>query len=96
MLHASTINPFDSQEARPYRDDPEIVAMTALVQAFHTNDIVAFERTLRRLQQDEFVRQHAQNLLRTVRRLISAFRCRVWRSSCVIFLSRMWNNCWWD
>eukprot|EP00978_Attheya_sp_CCMP212_P048807 scaffold577379_cov47-Attheya_sp.AAC.1 len=30
MLHASTINPFDSQEARPYRDDPEIVAMTNL------------------------------------------------------------------
>ena len=70
MLHASTINPFDSQEARPYKDDPEIVAMNALVQAFHTNDIVAFERTLRRVQQDEFVKQHAQNLLRTVRRQV--------------------------
>jgi COP9 signalosome complex subunit 2 len=35
MLHASTINPFDSQEARPYMDDPEILAMTNLVQAFH-------------------------------------------------------------
>jgi COP9 signalosome complex subunit 2 len=34
MLHASSINPFDSQEARPYRDDPEIAAMTNLVHAF--------------------------------------------------------------
>ena len=27
MLGASSINPFDSQEARPYRDDPEIAAI---------------------------------------------------------------------
>jgi len=46
MLHASTINPFDSQEARPYRDDPEIAAMTNLVQAFHNNEIQRFERIL--------------------------------------------------
>ena len=71
MLHASSINPFDSQEARPYRDDPEIVAMTNLVQAFHGNDIQAFERILRqnkkRIMGDEFVREHIEDLLRTIR-----------------------------
>jgi len=71
MLHASTINPFDSQEARPYRDDPEIVAMTNLVQAFHNNEIQKFERILRqnqgRIMEDEFVREHVEDLLRTIR-----------------------------
>ena len=71
MLHASSINPFDSQEARPYRDDPEIVAMTNLVQAFHNNEIQAFERILRqnqgRIMEDEFVREHVEDLLRTIR-----------------------------
>ena len=71
MLHASSINPFDSQEARPYRDDPEITAMTNLVQAFHNNEIQAFERILRqnqgRIMEDEFVREHVEDLLRTIR-----------------------------
>ena len=71
MLHASTINPFDSQEARPYRDDPEITAMTNLVQAFHNNEIQKFERILRqntgRIMEDEFVREHVEDLLRTIR-----------------------------
>jgi COP9 signalosome complex subunit 2 len=69
MLHASTINPFDSQEARPYRDDPEIQAMTNLVQAFHNNDIQQFESILKkgRLLEDEFVREHVEDLLRTIR-----------------------------
>jgi COP9 signalosome complex subunit 2 len=71
MLHASSINPFDSQEARPYRDDPEITAMTNLVQAFHNNEIQKFERILRqntgRIMEDEFVREHVEDLLRTIR-----------------------------
>jgi COP9 signalosome complex subunit 2 len=71
MLHASSINPFDSQEARPYKDDPEIVAMTNLVQAFHNNDIRAFERILQRnegqIMDDEFVREYLADLLRTIR-----------------------------
>lgn len=71
MLGESSINPFDSQEARPYRDDPEIMAMTNLVQAFHANDIQTFERIWRqnqnRLMADEFVREHVSDLLRTIR-----------------------------
>jgi COP9 signalosome complex subunit 2 len=72
MLHASAINPFDSQEARPYRDDPEIVAMTNLVQAFHNNEIQSFERILRtsRVMDDEFIREHIEDLLRTIRKQV--------------------------
>ena len=71
MLSTSSINPFDSQEARPYRDDPEITAMTNLVQAFHNNEIQKFERILRqntgRIMEDEFIREHVADLLRTIR-----------------------------
>jgi COP9 signalosome complex subunit 2 len=71
MLHASTINPFDSQEARPYRDDPEIVTMTELVSAFHNNEIQKFESILKKnskqLLGDEFIREHIEDLLRTIR-----------------------------
>ena len=34
MLMKSGINPFDSQEAKPYKNDPEILAMTNLVSAY--------------------------------------------------------------
>ena len=71
MLHASSINPFDSQEARPYRDDPEIVVMTNLVKAFHNNEIQTFERILRqnqgRIMDDAFIRTYVEDLLRTIR-----------------------------
>lgn len=34
MLSGSDINPFDSPEAKPYMTNPEIVAMTSLVDAY--------------------------------------------------------------
>lgn len=39
ILHESKIDPFDSQEAKPYKQDPEIVAMTNLVNAFWNRQI---------------------------------------------------------
>ena len=38
MLMKSDINPFDSQEAKPYKNDSEILAMTNLVNAYQNND----------------------------------------------------------
>ena len=71
MLGTSSINPFDSQEARPYRDDPEIAAMTNLVSAFQNNEIHKFERILQqnqsRIMADEFIREYVEDLLRTIR-----------------------------
>lgn len=39
ILHESKIDPFDSQEAKPYKQDPEIVAMTNLVTAFRNKQM---------------------------------------------------------
>ena len=61
MLMKSGINPFDSQEAKPYKNDNEIVAMTNLVTAYQVwcvffclfqfppqnNDINEFEKILK-------------------------------------------------
>ena len=47
MLMKSGINPFDSQEAKPYKNDVEILAMTNLVNAYQNNDINDFEKILK-------------------------------------------------
>mmetsp|Transcript_8065 Transcript_8065/g.24036 ORF Transcript_8065/g.24036 Transcript_8065/m.24036 type:complete len:110 (+) Transcript_8065:726-1055(+) len=39
MHHALSIKPFDYQDARPYRDNHEIVPMTNLVQAFQVEAV---------------------------------------------------------
>lgn len=58
----SDINPFDSQEAKPYKNDPEILAMTNLVSAYQNNDIAQFELILRtqreKIMADPFIREH--------------------------------------
>ena len=48
MLMNSTINPFDSQEAKPYKNDPEILAMTNMVSAYQNNNINDFEKILKK------------------------------------------------
>ena len=47
MLSKSKVNPFDAQESKPYKENPEIKAMTDLVRAYQSNDIKDFERILR-------------------------------------------------
>jgi len=71
MLMKSDINPFDSQEAKPYKNDPEILAMTNLVSAYQNNDINDFEKILKQNRQtimdDPFIREHIEDLLRNIR-----------------------------
>ncbi|KAJ8872403.1 hypothetical protein PR048_026007 [Dryococelus australis] len=71
MLMKSGINPFDSQEAKPYKNDPEILAMTNLVSAYQNNDINEFETILKQNRQnimdDPFIREHIEDLLRNIR-----------------------------
>ena len=43
----SSIRYSDSQEAKPYKNDPEIVAMTNLVEAYMRNEIRSFEKLLK-------------------------------------------------
>ena len=63
MLMKSGINPFDSQEAKPYKNDPEILAMTNLVSAYQNNDISEFEKILKQnrknIMEDPFIRYFA-------------------------------------
>lgn len=71
MLMKSDINPFDSQEAKPYKNDPEILAMTNLVNAYQSNDIVGFEKILNdnrnSIMDDMFIREHIEDLLKNIR-----------------------------
>ncbi|CAH1255457.1 COPS2 [Branchiostoma lanceolatum] len=71
MLMKSGINPFDSQEAKPYKNDPEILAMTNLVSAYQNNDINEFEKILKtnrkNIMDDPFIREHIEDLLRNIR-----------------------------
>ena len=46
MLMESQINVFDSHEAKAYEQDPEIVAMVALVAAYESGSLRDFERIL--------------------------------------------------
>lgn len=71
MLMKSGINPFDSQEAKPYKNDSEILAMTNLVTAYQNNDINDFEKILKinrqTIMDDPFIREHIEDLLRNIR-----------------------------
>ncbi|KAG1682525.1 COP9 signalosome complex subunit 2 [Nymphon striatum] len=71
MLMKSGINPFDSQEAKPYKNDPEILAMTNLVSSYQNNDINEFEKILKinrsNIMGDLFIREHIEDLLRNIR-----------------------------
>lgn len=61
----SDINPFHSQEAKPYKNDPEILAMTNLIQAYQNNDIVEFEMMLKNhhtnIMDDSFIKEHIES-----------------------------------
>ncbi len=43
----SQINPFDSQETKPYKNDPQIVAMTNLVTAYQKKEVKEVEKILK-------------------------------------------------
>jgi len=71
MLMRSNVDPFDAQESKPYKENPEIKAMTDLVRAYQADDIDGFERILRNnrsnLMADPFVREHITELLKNIR-----------------------------
>jgi len=71
MLMLSSINPFDSTECKPYKNDTEIVAMNNLVNAYHLNDIKAFEKILKEnkktILDDPFMRDYIDDLLKNIR-----------------------------
>lgn len=84
MLALSSINPFDSREAKVYQDDPEISAMANLRTAYEQNDITTIDQLLTnpayRILSDTFIRTYLQDLLRNIRlqvlqNIIKPYRC---------------------
>lgn len=70
MLMGSDINPFDSQETKPYKNDPRIAAMTDLVDAYQRDDIHGYERILqsnRDLLADPFIAENIDEVTRNMR-----------------------------
>lgn len=84
MLALSSINPFDSREAKVYQDDPEISAMAQLRTAYEQNDITTIDMLLTnpsyKILSDAFIRTYLQDLLRNIRlqvlqNIIKPYRC---------------------
>ncbi|KAI0323077.1 PCI-domain-containing protein [Amylostereum chailletii] len=71
MLTGSEVNPFDSQETKPYKNDPQIKAMTDLVDAYQRREVHAAEKILRdnraTIMDDGFIRSYIGELLRSLR-----------------------------
>eukprot|EP00053_Salpingoeca_punica_P009737 m.87658 g.87658 ORF g.87658 m.87658 type:complete len:443 (+) comp15138_c0_seq2:104-1432(+) len=71
MLMRSGVDPFDAQESKPYKNDPEVLAMTNLVSAYQANDIREFEKILRvnhkTIMDDPFIREYISDLLKNIR-----------------------------
>ncbi|KAA6423642.1 hypothetical protein WJX79_007481 [Trebouxia sp. C0005] len=71
MLMESSVDPFDAQEAKPYKSDGEVLAMTNLVNAYQENNIKEFEKILRTnkrtIYDDPFIRNYIEDLLKNIR-----------------------------
>ncbi|CAO1616512.1 unnamed protein product [Parajaminaea phylloscopi] len=71
MLMGSDIDPFDSQETKPYKNDPQIVAMTNLVGAYQRREVHEAERILREnkatIMDDSFIRAYIDDVLKGLR-----------------------------
>uniref|UniRef100_A0A1A9W873 COP9 signalosome complex subunit 2 n=1 Tax=Glossina brevipalpis TaxID=37001 RepID=A0A1A9W873_9MUSC len=95
MLMKSGINPFDSQEAKPYKNDPEILAMTNLVVSYQNNDINEFESILRQnrsnIMADPFIREHIEDLLRNIRTQVLIKLIRPYKNIAIPFIANALN-----
>jgi COP9 signalosome complex subunit 2 len=70
LLTKSDINPFDSQEIKPYKNDPRISAMTDLVDAYQRDDIHKYESVLQNnkdLLEDSFIAENIDEVTRNMR-----------------------------
>lgn len=95
MLAESQINPFDSQETKPYKNDPEIVAMTDLVAAYQRVDIAEFERIMKNnrksIMDDAFIREYIDDVLRTFRTQVLVNLIRPYTRIELAFVARELN-----
>eukprot|EP00158_Paraphelidium_tribonemae_P003297 Partr_v1_DN26027_c0_g1_i4_m501 putative cop9 signalosome complex subunit len=91
MLNTSQINPFDSQETKPYKNDPQIVAMTNLVSAFQRKEIWEFEKILAAnkatIMDDSFIRMYIEDVLKNIRTQVLIKLVKSYSSVSIQFLA---------
>lgn len=95
MLMGSDIDPFDSQETKPYKNDPQIVAMTNLVGAYQRREVHEAEKILREntatIMDDQFIRTYIDDVLRGLRTSYLVDLIRPYTRLELKFLSRQLN-----
>ena len=95
MLMESEVNPFDAQEARPFRTDPEVVAITSLVAAYQRNSISEFEALLKahhkQIMEDTFIRDYIEDLLKNIRTQVLVKLIKPYTRITIPFISRELN-----
>ncbi|KAG2234482.1 PCI domain-containing protein [Thamnidium elegans] len=95
MLTESQINPFDSQETKPYKNDKEIEAMTNLVSAYQKKEINEFEHILKVNQKsimgDPFIRAYIDDVLRNIRTQVLIKLIKPYTSIEISFISKQLN-----
>merc|ERR1711953_1442895 len=95
MLALSSINPFDSREAKVYQDDPEISAMANLRTAYEQNDIQSIDQLLTnptyRILSDAFIRTYLQDLLRNIKLQVLQNIIKPYRMVSLQFLAKEIN-----
>lgn len=95
MLMKSAINPFDSQEVKPYKNDPEIQAMTNLITPYQNNNMKQFEKIFQEnknlLMSDPFIGEHISQLLKNVRIQVLLLLIKSYRKIRLTFISEELN-----
>ncbi|KAJ0396509.1 hypothetical protein ATCC90586_006595 [Pythium insidiosum] len=96
MLSDSKVSVFDSQEAKPYENDKEIVAMTQLADAFLHDEVKTFERVLSRheasIMADPFIKHYIDRLLETIRSKVLLKIVRPYRRMDTRYIARELNG----
>jgi COP9 signalosome complex subunit 2 len=70
MLNGSDINPFDSQETQPYKNDPRLSGMMELLEAYQRDDIDRYVSVMQQhpdIVEDEFIRENIDEVNRGMR-----------------------------
>lgn len=92
MLSLSQINPFDSQEAKVFKDEPEIKAMWKLRSAYTEKNFDDFYRILNdpqnKISSDEFMLQYLQPLVDSFRALVLQNAIKPYRDVSLDFLAK--------
>ena len=87
---------FFPNQAKPYKNDPEILAMTNLVSAYQNNDIIEYEKILKTnhssIMDDPFIREHIDELLQNIRTQVLIKLIKLYTRICIPFISKELNS----